>query len=157
MNSNLPVFLLCCRPPGVQEGGGADEPGPDQETDGAEPVRGGAGQDQRHGGRAAGGAEGQAAGVHPAGHAVHLQRPLHRRPAAHAHRAGESSLFSRQSCACSVSFGVSDHNFMIGNLNAQLVIDLQQLCFLESVVVMHPPLDVRLKLTFPLSPPLRKD
>lgn len=35
-------------PTGLQEGGQPDEPGPDQEVDSAQPVRGGIGQDQCH-------------------------------------------------------------------------------------------------------------
>lgn len=84
-------WSLTSAPTGLQEGSGPDEPGPDPQADGAQPVRGGAGEDQLHGSRATDSPEGQASGVHPKRHAVHLQRPLHCGPAAHTHRAGEKS------------------------------------------------------------------
>lgn len=43
-SKQISFFLLT----DLQEGSQPDEPGPHQEVDGAQPVRGGAGQNQRH-------------------------------------------------------------------------------------------------------------
>lgn len=84
------VSLCLLNPSDVQESSEPDEPGSDPETDAAQPIWGDAGEDQCHGGRAPHGSEGQTSGAITERHAVHLQWPLHRRPAAHSHRAGES-------------------------------------------------------------------
>lgn len=67
------LFFCLVPPSDVQESGEPDEPGSDQETDAAQPIRGDSGEDQRHGGGAPHGSEGQTAGAVTERHAVHLR------------------------------------------------------------------------------------
>lgn len=49
--SEINFFFFFFPSPGLQKGGKSDEPRADQEVNGAQPIRGGADQDQRHSGR----------------------------------------------------------------------------------------------------------